>query len=419
MRFQKPRGTHDVLPGESYAWRWLESTFFELAGRFGYREIRTPMFEDAELFVRTSGETSDVVSKEMYRFTDKGGRDVALKPEGTAPALRAYLEHSLGAQGGVTRLCYNTPFFRYDRPQKGRFRQAHQVGLELVGSSSPLADAEVIEVTTRFFAALGLDDTLVKLNSLGRDACRDAYRAAILEYAEPFLRDAPEDYRDKVRKNPLRLLDSKDPTTQEALVGCPSVLQFLEDESRARFDRLQGLLQEAGIAFRVSPEIVRGLDYYTETVFEVHSERLGAQTALCGGGRYDDLVEELGGSPTPSVGVGIGIERALMVVEELGSLPVEEGPLAFAVAAGPETATFVRALARTLRDEGIACMVDVGEKSLKSQMKQVDRANARYALIVGESEVAGDRVTVRDLVSGTQSDVSRDELPFWLKARRP
>lgn len=419
MRFQKPRGTHDVLPSEAFAWRWLESTFLDLAGMYGYGEIRTPMFEDADLFVRTSGETSDVVSKEMYRFTDKGGRDVALKPEGTAPALRAYLEHSLGAQGSVTRLCYVTPFFRYDRPQKGRFRQAHQVGLELVGSASPEADAEVIEVTTRFFAALGLDGTLVKLNSLGRQECRAAYRRAVLQHAEPFLREAPPEYRAKIEKNPLRLLDSKDPATQEALQGCPPVLEFLEDECRVRFDRLQALLSEAGVPFRVSPEIVRGLDYYTETVFEVHHERLGAQSALCGGGRYDDLVSDLGGPPTPSVGVGIGIERALMVLEELAALPVAEGPLAYAVSAGRDAGVTVRALARALREEGIACLVDVAEKSLQAQMKQVDRAGARYALLVGERELANGTATVRDLVSGTQTEVSATELPYWLKARRP
>lgn len=418
MRFQKPRGTHDVLPAESHAWRWLESTFLDLAGQYGYGEIRTPMFEDTELFIRTSGETSDVVSKEMYRFTDKGGRDVALKPEGTAPALRAYLEHSLGTSGSVTRLCYVTPFFRYDRPQKGRFRQAHQVGLELVGSASPIADAEVIEVTTRFFTALGLEGTLVKLNSLGRQDCRAAYRRAILEYAEPFLRDASLDYREKVEKNPLRLLDSKDPATQEALKGCPPVLEFLEDECKARFDRLQALLTEAGVAFRVSPDIVRGLDYYTETVFEVHHERLGAQSALCGGGRYDDLVSDLGGPPTPSVGVGIGIERALMVLEELAALPEADRPLAYAVTASPAAAPTVRTLARELREEGIGCLVDVAEKSLQAQMKQVDRARARYALIVGESELENGSVTVRDLVSGTQTEVSVTELPFWLKARR-
>jgi histidyl-tRNA synthetase len=417
MRFQAQRGTQDVLPDTSYRWQHLEKAFANLVHLYGYREIRTPTFEDTDLFVRSSGETSDIVTKQMYSFNDKGDRNITLKPEGTAPAMRALIEHNLCPAGTIQRLYYVTPIFRYERPQKGRLREAHQVGLELVGSSASTADAEVIEVTVRFYEALGIKGLSVLLNSLGRDECRAKYRQAILDYATPFLKTQPDDVRAKAEKNPLRLLDSKDPDVQDALKGAPVVTAFLEDESKRRFDELQELLTEAGVCFTAAPDIVRGLDYYTETVFEVQSTSLGAQSALCGGGRYDDLVKELGGSPTPSVGVAMGIERALMVMEAEG-IALDPPKLdVFIVVAGPSCDKEARRIAAMCRSAGLAAQIDVDARSLKSQLKQADRSGARYAVIIGDDELTSGTVTLRDLGAGEQRPVPAESLMGALTAQ--
>ena len=401
MRFQAPRGTEDVLPDQAPRWQFVERTFAELVRRYGYREIRTPTFEDTDLFVRSSGETSDIVSKQMYSFVDKGDRNITLKPEGTAPAMRAVIEHSLVPAGTIERLYYITPIFRYERPQKGRLREPHQVGVELIGSASAAADAEIIEITVRFFEAIGLRGVRAQLNSLGRSACRAAYRQAILEYAEPILKDAPEEMREKARKNPLRLLDTKDPALLEAMSKAPPVTQFLEPESVARLEEIQRLLTEAKVAFTLDSTIVRGLDYYTETVFEVHAEGIGAQSALCGGGRYDDLIAELGGSPTPSVGVAMGIERALLAMEIMQAEVPHIRPDAFIVCA-EATADLARARARDLREQGFAVLLDSDVRSWKSQLRQADKSEARFALIIGEDEAATGTETLKDLGSGEQ-----------------
>lgn len=415
MKYKAQRGTQDVLPSTAYRWQNLERTFSELVHRYGYQEIRTPIFEDTDLFVRSSGETSDIVSKQMYSFLDKGERSITLKPEGTAPAMRAVIENSLCPPGTVQRLYYITPIFRYERPQKGRYRQAHQVGLELIGSASSTADAEVIEITVRFYEALGIKNVQVLLNTLGRSECRAKYRDAILEYAQPYLKDQPEEVRAKAEKNPLRLLDSKDPEVQEALKGCPPVTDYLEDESKRRFDELQALLTEAKVAYVISPDIVRGLDYYTETVFEVQSTSIGAQSALCGGGRYDDLIQELGGASTPSVGVAMGIERALMVQEAEGIEIDEPKPDVFVVSAGPSTARATRELVTTLRSNGYATLLDIDARSMKSQLKQADKSGARYAAILGDDELANGTVTLRDMGSSEQRSVPVGEIVSVLK----
>ena len=410
MRIQAPRGTEDVTPDLAPRWRHVEETFRAVAARYGYGEIRTPTFEDKALFVRGVGDTTDIVTKELYDFRDKGDREVALKPEGTAGAVRAVLEHSLCPPGTVLRLGYVTPIFRYERPQKGRLREAHQVGLEVLGSPSPLADAEVIEVTSRVYAALGLTETVVVLNSLGRDACRAAFRARVLGHMAAYLADQPEEARAKADRNPLRLLDSKDPAAREALQGLPAITDFLEDEERAHFERVQALLTDAGIAYRLDPGVVRGLDYYTGTVFEVHSTALGAKSELCGGGRYDNLIKELGGAPTPAVGVGMGIERALIVLEAAGLLPAAPRPDAFVIAAGPEAEGAAMALARDLRAAGLTALTDPNARSLKSQLGQADKANARVALILGPDEIARGIVQLRRLDASERIDVPRGEI---------
>jgi histidyl-tRNA synthetase len=416
MPFQAPRGTQDVLPSQSHQWQWIEREFIELTRLYGYKEIRTPVFEDTDLFVRTSGETSDIVSKQMYSFKDKGDRDITLKPEGTAPAIRAVIEHSLLQQGTTLRLSYVTPIYRYERPQKGRLREAHQVGLELIGSSSPAADAEVIEITVLFYQRLGLTDLNVLINSLGRDECRARYREAILHHAESFLKEQPTEVQDKVRKNPLRLLDSKDPEVQAFIKNVPSVLEFLEDESKAKFDEVQRLLTVAGIPFVVDPSIVRGLDYYTETVFEVQSNKLGAQSSLCGGGRYDHLIKELGGAPTPSVGVAMGIERALIVLEAENLLPEAIRPEFFIAYTGEDTRDEAFKIAFELRGAGHQTLLDVDGKSLKSQMGQANKAGARKVLIVGEEEMKTNSVTVKNLETGEQQSILRSALLHGIRS---
>lgn len=402
MKFQAPRGTHDILPIEAHLWRYLESHFNQLVSRYGYGEIRTPAFEETELFTRTSGDTSDIVTKQMYQFIDKGGRDVTLKPEGTAPAVRAFLEHHLGTQGSTTRLWYQTPVFRYERPQKGRFRQHHQFGLECLGSASPLVDAEVIEIAVRFYQALGLTELMVSVNSIGRAETRQRYREAILGHAKTYLRDLDVQERERAERNPLRLLDSKDPKAIELMAYAPSILDHLEEASANHFSALQSALAAAQIPYQVSPQIVRGLDYYTDTVFEVHSNSLGAQTAICGGGRYDGLVKDIGGPDTPAVGFGMGIERLVLVLESHGLVPPLPRPDAYLVAATESARAKVLALTRQLRNAGFSVQCDLDQRNLKSQFKQADRSSARFALILGDDELASNSITIRELATGDQ-----------------
>lgn len=405
MRFQAPRGTEDVLPECSPAWQWVEQQFRALTALYGYGEIRTPTFEERDLFIRTAGETSDVVSKEMYEFTDKGGRSMVLKPESTAPAMRALLEHNLCPQGTVTRLCYvSSPHFRYDRPQKGRLREHHQNGIELIGSPSASADAEVIEVGVRFLERVGLSGLNVKINSIGRADCRERYRDALLAHAKPYLADASEELKERVAKNPLRLLDMKDPTAQEAMRSAPSILDFLEPESASRFSTLQRLLSDAGIAFEVAPDIVRGLDYYTETVFEAQSAQLGAQATVFAGGRYDNLIKDIGGPDMPSVGFGMGVERLLLLLE--GKTPKGDAARVF-VAYSDVALTAALQLVRELRASQIATLMDVDGRSLKSQLRQADKAGVRFVAILGGDELSGGTVSVKNLVTGEQQSVPR------------
>ncbi len=422
MRYQAPRGTNDFVPGplvkdrifEVHRWQNVEATFYRLAAQFGYREIRTPLFEDIELFIRSSGETSEMVDKEMYDFRDKGDRHIALRPEFTAGVMRSLLEHGMSNQGGLSRLCYSGPVFRYGRPGRGRYRQFHQAGLELVGTASPLADAEVIEVTVLFLKALGLSDLKVMLNCIGRHEARLKYGEAILDHVSSWLETQDDEQKAKSRKNPLRMLDTKDPDLRDRLAGVQSITQFLSEESREHFDLVQTALVQAGIPFEVKTDVVRGLDYYNDTVFEVVSPPLG-DLALAGGGRYDNLIQELGGPPTPSVGVGIGLERILLTLEDLGQVPAAPTLDAFLVSAGAESLAEVDSLARQLRQEGFGVQRDLDSKNLKGQFKQADRLAARFALIIGEDEMASGTCTCKELATGVQTSVPRSEVSQWLR----
>jgi histidyl-tRNA synthetase len=416
-KFKAPRGTYDVLPDTASHWSRVETAFAEISELYGYGEIRTPMFEETDLFVRSSGETSEVVNKQMYTFLDKGERSMTLKPEGTAPVLRAVLEGGLlNQQGQVVRVWYKTPIFRYERPQKGRCRQAHQVGMELIGSSSPNADAEIIEMTVRFYQALGIKQLGVLVNSIGRAQARRAYADAILNHMASWLKDQDQEGRARAEKNPLRLLDSKDPSIQDLLSGAPVVTDYLEPESREHYDAVLKRLNEADIEFEEAPRIVRGLDYYTDTVFEVEGRMLGAQSALCGGGRYDKLIQELGGSPTPAVGAAMGIERALIAMEAEDLLPDVDRLDVFVVALGDQAIQIGNRIVDRLRKEGVSCQQDIEGKGMKNQMKQAGRSSARWTLILGEDEIAAESVTIKNMDTGDQQTVPQADLVSRLKS---
>ena len=423
MKYQIQRGTNDILPVskdrwlESHRWIQLENDFRAHSALYGYAEVRTPMFEDYDMFVRSAGETTDIVSKEMYDFTDKGDRHIALRPELTAPAIRALISGNLCPTGTVARLSYLGPLFRYERPGLGRFRQAHQVGLELVGSPSVAADAEIIEITVRFYQKLGIQDASARISSLGRDECRMKFRQVVLDHAEPWLRTQELEVREKAEKNPLRLLDSKDEEVLEVLAGVPPITDYLEEEGKQRFEGLQELLTEADVPFSIDTGIVRGLDYYTDTVFEIHSGNLGSQSALCGGGRYDNLVKELGGQNLPSVGVGMGIERCLLVLDALGLGQESPGIDVFVILAMPDVFDTVRTVAADLRKADIRTLTDVDQKSLKSQMGQADRAKAKFALIIGVDELTRGSLTLRRMADSSQESIPLANVVEEIKKR--
>jgi histidyl-tRNA synthetase len=414
--FSPPRGTQDLLPPTS---EWLDE-LARLAGTvarsFGFRRVETPAFEHTELFVRGVGETSDVVTKEMYTFEDKGGRSLTLRPEGTAPVMRAYLANRQDLPTPFKGY-YVVPMFRHERPQAGRMRQHTQFGVEIIGTEAPQADVEVIAVGHRFLTGPGVDirDVRLLLNSIGDDRCRPAHREALVAFLEERNDRLCSEHRDKWRANPLRVLDCKRPECRAVTEEAPRTIDYLCDECRAHFDEVQSGLEEEGIGFELDHRLVRGLDYYTRTAFEFTSEVLGpTQSTLCGGGRYDGLAEALGGEPTPGVGFGLGLERVLLVMEkESGSLPPPAGGV-FVVAIGDEARREARSLVRELREAGVPAEASLEARPLKAQLKMADRAGASFAAILGEQELHDGVVTVRRMDDGTQERVQREELAAWL-----
>lgn len=400
-----PRGTADLYPPESGRWQALEARAREIAHRFGYGEIRTPMFESTDLFVRGVGETTDIVEKEMYTFADKGGRSLTLRPEWTAPVVRAVLEHHLLAQG-PQRLFYVGPMFRYERPQAGRYRQAHQFGVECFGFAGPEADVEVIALAHDLLASFGLG-IRASINSIGDDVCRPRYREALVAHFEPHRDALSADSQSRLNRNPLRILDSKALQDRPFVETAPTMLDVLCVPCAAHFARVRMLLDAIGIPYDVDTRIVRGLDYYTRTVFEFISTDLGAQATVCAGGRYDGLVASLGGPPTPGVGFALGMERFLMILEKRGE--VAAGPRAgiAVVALGDAARTRAVPLVAALRraSEGLAITIDYGDAKIASQFKKADRAHARAAIIIGDDEVRDGTLVVRDLVSRGQETV--------------
>ena len=410
-------GTEDILPkaqfvgqdlkvADIHTWQQVEATAREICGRAAYREIRTPTFEATALFERGIGEATDVVGKEMYSFKDKGDRSCTLRPEGTAGVVRAYIQNSLYAQGGVQRLWYTGPMFRYERPQKGRQRQFHQVGVEVLGSADPRADVEVIALATDILQQLGLRNLTFYLNSVGDRRDRTHYREALVQYLTPYAADLDADSRDRLSRNPLRILDSKDEKTQAITADAPSILDYLGPDSKRHFDQVLTQLNALGIAFELNPRLVRGLDYYTHTAFEIQSSDLGAQATVCGGGRYDGLVEELGGPPTPAVGWAIDLERLTLLLQTLHQSEAV-GPDIYLVSRGEQAESNALQLAQKLRHQGLAVELDLSRAAFGKQFKRADRSGAAACLILGEDEAAQGTVQLKWLASGEQTSLSQ------------
>ena len=415
MKFQVPRGTFDVMPEKSAAWQALEAKARATSSAYGYREIRTPIFEATELFLRGVGETTDIVSKEMYTFPDRKGRSLTLRPEGTAGVMRALVEHGVAQAGRIHRLWYVGPMFRYDRPQAGRYRQFHQWGAECVGSEHPAADVEIILLLVDFLAALGLGDTTVQLNSVGHSACRPAYQEQLRAYLAPHVASMCADCRVRHDKNPLRVLDCKVPHDRAIAAGIPSIVDSLCAECRAHFAAVQAGLTAAGVRYSLDPRLVRGLDYYTRTAFEVHDPSRGAQSAMGGGGRYDGLIQDIGGPAVPGVGFSAGLERILLALEERGLTPGGEAALVYVARAGGDAVEHAAlAVLREIRGSFAAVAELEAGRSLSAQFKQADRLGAVVAVVIGEDELAAGQVTVKDLRSGTQARVGRAELAAHL-----
>lgn len=406
-----PRGTKDILPDTVGQWLYIEKVVRDICALYGYKEIRTPVFEHTELFLRGIGETTDVVEKEMYTFTDRGERSLTLRPENTAATVRAYLEHKLYAESSLNKLFYIGSMFRYDRPQAGRYREFHQFGIEALGGDNPAVDAEIIMLATQFLKTLGLAELELSLNSVGCPKCRPVYREKLQDFFRDKLDELCPDCRSRYDRNPMRILDCKNDKCKELSVGAPNITDCLCDECQDHFTKVQSLLMVAGIKFNLDPRLVRGLDYYTKTAFEVKYAPLGAQSAVAGGGRYDGLIEECGGNATPAVGFAVGLERVLLALEKQGLLPENELTSdAFVIALGDGAQAEAFKLLCNLRAKGLKANMDFAGRSMKAQMKQANKAAAQFAVIVGEDEIKDACAVLKNMQTGEQEKVLLEEL---------
>ncbi|UNC92889.1 histidine--tRNA ligase [Candidatus Contubernalis alkaliaceticus] len=417
MLAKAPRGTRDILPEEVEKWSTLEAFFRNLCKNYNYREIRTPIFEHTELFSRSVGEDTDIVGKEMYTFFDKGKRSMTLRPEGTASTVRAFLEHKLYAQAQPTKLFYFGPMFRYDRPQAGRYRQFHQLGAEVFGSVSPEIDTEVIALAMDFFHSVGLNQLSLEINSVGCPQCRPIYREEIQKTLDKYRGDLCPDCQGRFENNPLRILDCKVENCQEITETVPDILDHLCSFCVQHFEDVVYFLKLLDISYHINPKLVRGLDYYTKTAFEIVDTGLGSQNSLGGGGRYDGLVETCGGSPTPGVGFAIGVERVLLSLEQQNIQTKLLGvPRIFVAALGTKASARGLQLMTELRRLGIAAEKDYQDRSLKAQMKQADRVGASIVLILGEEELEKGKIVIRDMVKGDQQEVDLEGVTDFLRS---
>ena len=407
---QAAKGTQDVLPKESGKWQYVEHSLLETARLYGFKEIRTPVFEHTELFNRSVGDTTDVVQKEMYTFNDNGGRSISLRPEGTAGAVRAYLEHGLHNEALPQKVCYLLSCYRYEKPQAGRLREFHQFGVECFGAGKPSADAEVISLAKSAFDNLGINNLHLELNSIGCPKCRPKYTAALKEYFSSHADELCDTCRSRLDRNPMRILDCKSPICSAVAADAPTVLDFICDECRDHFDGVGRHLNALGIDFTVNPKIVRGLDYYTRTVFEFVSNDIGAQATVCGGGRYDGLVEQMGGQPTPALGFAIGLERLHMVMQAQGCEYPQDKPCEVYIAPmGDEASVMASSLCSRLRAEGFSAETDIVGRGLKAQMKYANKLGARFTVVLGDNEIAEGKARLKNMADGSESEVTLPE----------
>lgn len=406
---QALRGTRDILPDEVRYWQQVEAIARSILSRAAYQEIRPPIFEQTELFERGIGEATDVVGKEMYTFLDRGERSITLRPEGTAGVVRAYIEHGLQAQGGVQRLWYTGPMFRYERPQAGRQRQFHQLGVEVMGSGDPRADTEVIAIATDILQAVGLKNLRLEINSVGHSDDRPRYRQALVDYLTPYKDELDPDSQERLSRNPLRILDSKDKRTQEIVAQAPSLLDYLNEDSKRHFKQVQQLLSDLDIPYQINPRLVRGLDYYTHTAFEIISDDLGAQATVCAGGRYDGLVAQLGGPDTPAVGWGMGLERLIILLQQIQ----ESSRLAldfYVVSRGEKAEAQALAVAQKLRQARFSVELDLSGSAFKKQFARADRSGAVACLIMGDEEAQSQTVKLKWMASKEQQAIAIADL---------
>ena len=417
MLTNAPRGTKDILPDTVGDWNYVEGKIRELCRRFGYSEIRTPIFEHTELFQRGIGEGTDVVDKEMYTFTDRGERSITLRPENTASAVRAYLQNKLYAQSNLVKLFYIGSMFRYDRPQAGRMREFHQFGVEALGEANPAVDAEVILLAMNLLEGLGLKDLELSINSVGCPKCRSKYRTMLQDFFRDKLEDLCEDCRSRFERSPLRILDCKKDSDKPYMADAPKITDCLCEECAEHFAKLKELLTSAGISFTHDPRLVRGLDYYTKTAFEIKYPPLGAQSAVAGGGRYDGLIEEMGGNPTPAVGFATGLERLLLALESQNLLPEKNRSVdAYVVALGETAQAEGFKLLNSLRQQGLSAAMDFAGRSMKAQMKQANKLGAKYSVILGEDEIAEGVVMLRSMEDSSQAKVPINQVAEKIKA---
>ncbi len=398
-----PKGTKDMLPSEAYKWHYVEQIARETAGKFGFKEIRTPSFEHTELFLRGVGETTDIVTKEMYTFDDKGGRSMTLRPEGTAGVARCFIENGLHQGTIPMKAYYLASVFRYEKPQNGRLREHHQFGVELYGSDSPSADAEVISLASSFLKAVGIKSLELNVNSIGCKECRSKFNTALKEYIGANLDNMCGQCKTRFDKNPLRILDCKEEKCQVITANAPKITDYLCDDCKAHFEQVQQILTELGIDFKVNAGIVRGLDYYTRTVFEFVSTDIGAQGTVCGGGRYNHLVEEVGGKPTPAVGFGLGLERLLLVLENTNCLQAEEETIDLYVAPLGENAhSKARQIVAKLRNDGFKAETDLMDRGVKAQMKYANKIGAKFVVVLGDDELVNGVVKIKNMSDGSE-----------------
>ena len=405
------KGTQDTLPQDSYKIRFVEQTMSDIAQNFGFREIRTPVFEHTELFNRSVGDTTDVVQKEMYTFEDKGGRSVTLRPEGTAGAVRAFLEHGLFNDALPQKMYYFNSCYRYEKPQAGRLREFHQFGVECFGAESPAADAEIIALATEIFGFLGVEGLELRINSIGCPICRAEYQKALKAYFTERRSELCDTCGDRLERNPMRILDCKNPECAEIAKGAPVVLDFLCDDCKVHFESLKSYLEAMHIPYRVDPTIVRGLDYYTRTVFEFVTTEIGAQGTVCGSGRYDGLCDELGGNHIPALGFGLGLERLMLLLETQGvELPGDSKCNIYIAPAGDRAKLFAAELANSLRQEGIFALFDISDRGIKAQMKYANKIGAEYVVVIGDDEMDSGKAKLKDMETGDEREVELSTL---------